>query len=114
MVVILSTHIVEDVADLCQRLAVISEGSVRLTGEPRDIVEKLQGKIWRKLIDKHELERHKEELAVISTRWVSGSIEIHAYSDEALDSGFEQVDADLKDAYFSTLNVAQAGVAEAA
>ncbi|MCP3960226.1 MAG: ABC transporter ATP-binding protein [bacterium] len=114
VVVILSTHIVEDVSDLCQRLAVISDGTVRLTGEPGEIVDKLQGKIWRKLIDKHELESHHAELAVISTRWQAGQMEIHVFSDEALDSGFEQVDADLKDAYFSTLNVAEANVAEAA
>ncbi len=114
VVVILSTHIVEDVSDLCQRLAIISQGEVQLTGEPASIVDKLQGRIWRKQIDKHELEAHKEELSVISTRWVSGRIEIHVYSGEALDSGFEQVDADLKDAYFSTLNVAAADVAEAA
>ncbi len=108
VVVILSTHIVEDVSDLCQRLAIISQGQVRLAGEPASAIEQIQGKIWRKLIDKHELESHQEELAVISTRWVSGRIEIHVFSDENLDSGFEQVDADLKDAYFSTLNVAEA------
>ncbi len=114
VVVILSTHIVEDVSDLCQRLAIISDGTVRLTGEPANAIEQIQGKIWRKLIDKHELASYRSELAVISTRWYSGRMEIHVYSDEALDSGFEQVDADLKDAYFSTLNVPEAGVAAAA
>ncbi len=108
VVVILSTHIVEDVSDLCRRMAIISEGTVRLSGEPGDVVGELQGKIWRKLIDKHELERHQQELAVISTRWVAGRNEIHVFSDQALDSGFEQVDADLKDAYFSTLKLRKA------
>lgn len=108
VVVILSTHIVEDVSDLCQRLAIISQGTVRLTGEPAHAIEQIQGKIWRKLIDKQELEGYRQELAVISTRWASGQIELHVFSDEALDAGFEQVDADLKDAYFSTLNVAEA------
>ncbi len=108
VVVILSTHIVEDVSDLCRRMAIISEGTVRLAGEPGDIVERLQGKIWRKLIDKHELAGLQQELAVISTRWDAGRTEVHVFSDQALDSGFEQVDADLKDAYFSTLNVEKA------
>ena len=108
VVVILSTHIVEDVSDLCNRLAIISEGTVRLTGEPGDVVKKLQGKIWRKLIDKHQLEGYRSELSVILTRWVAGRTEIHVFSDEALDSGFEQVEADLKDAYFSTLKVDKA------
>ncbi len=108
VVVILSTHIVEDVSDLCRRMAIISEGTVRLAGEPADVVGELQGKIWRKLIDKHELEGFQQKLSVISTRWVSGRNEIHVFSDEALDSGFEQVDADLKDAYFSTLKLQKA------
>jgi len=108
VVVILSTHIVEDVSDLCQRMAIISSGQVRLTGDPGSIIERLQGKIWRKVIDKQELENFQKEFAVISTRWYAGRLEIHVFSDEDLDSGFEQVDADLKDAYFSTLNTAEA------
>ena len=108
VVVILSTHIVEDVSDLCQRMAIISAGRVRLTGEPGSIVGQLEGKIWRKVIDKQDLAGYREELTVISTRWYAGRLEIHVFSDEALDSGFEPVDADLKDAYFSTLNAAEA------
>ncbi len=114
VVVILSTHIVEDVSDLCQRLAIISEGTVQLTGEPAGAIDRIQGKIWRKLIDKEELESHRAELTVISTRWFAGRLEIHVFSDEDLDSGFERVEADLKDAYFSTLNVTETNVAEAA
>lgn len=108
VVVILSTHIVEDVSDLCQRMAIISQGRVRLTGEPNGLVDRLQGKIWRKVIPKQDLAGYQEELAVISTRWYAGRLEIHVFSDEALDDGFEQVDPDLKDAYFSTLNTAEA------
>ncbi len=108
VVVILSTHIVEDVSDLCQRLAIISGGEVQLAGPPATAIEQIQGKIWRKLIGKDELASYKNELAVISTRWRSGQLEIHVFSDDALDSGFQTVDADLKDAYFSTLNPAEA------
>ncbi len=114
VVVILSTHIVEDVSDLCQRMAIISDGRVRLAGDPASIVGELQGRIWRKRIGKDELEDHQQDFAVISTRWAAGRIEVHVFSDEALDAGFEQVDADLKDAYFSTLKRAAAPAAEAA
>ena len=108
VVVILSTHIVDDVSDLCQRMAIISEGTLLLTGDPRTIVEELQGKVWSKLIDKADLERHQQQLAVISTRWFAGRIIIHAVSDESPRDGFETVDADLEDVYFSTLRHAEA------
>ena len=108
VVVILSTHIVDDVSDLCQRMAIISEGQVRLTGDPRTVVDDLKGKIWRKQIDKGELEEYRRDLAVISTRWYGGRLLIHVFSHEPLNQGFEPVDADLKDVYFSTLNLAEA------
>ncbi|MEM7353766.1 MAG: ABC transporter ATP-binding protein [Acidobacteriota bacterium] len=108
VVVILSTHIVEDVSDLCQRMAILAQGQVQLTGAPSTIIDKLAGKIWRKVIEKGELASYQEELTVISTRWYAGRLEIHVFSDEALDDGFEQVPPDLKDAYFSTLNLAEA------
>ena len=108
VVVILSTHIVEDVSDLCPNMAIISSGEVRLTGDPASIIEKLQGRIWRKVIDRNQLEDHQRDLAVISTRWYAGRMEIHVFSEEPLESSFELVDADLKDAYFSTLKTAAA------
>ncbi|MCP4656902.1 MAG: ABC transporter ATP-binding protein [bacterium] len=109
VVVILSTHIVDDVSDLCQRMAIISDGQVRLTGDPRTVVDDLRGKIWRKPIDKGELEQYQEDLAVISTRWYGGRLLIHVFSHEPLNQGFEPVDADLKDVYFSTLKQAEPG-----
>lgn len=80
VVVILSTHIVEDVSDLCQNLAIISLGEVLLTGDPRTVIEELQGRIWSKLIDKDELAGYQGELAVISRRWYGGKIVIHVES----------------------------------
>ena len=108
VVVILSTHIVEDVSDLCQRMAIISQGQVRLTGDPREVVAELQGRVWSKLIDKVQLTDHQQELTVISTHWHAGRIAVHVLSDEVPGVGFEKVDADLEDVYFSTLNHAEA------
>jgi len=108
VVVILSTHIVADVAELCRRMAIISEGSVLLTGDPQTVIAGLQGKIWQKMIDKNELESYKRELKVISTRWFAGSVIIHALSDDAPGTGFQPVEADLQDVYFSTLKRNQA------
>ena len=103
VVVILSTHIVEDVRDLCQAMAIISGGQVRATGEPRTLVAQLQGRIWRKLIDKSELEGYRERMPVISDRLFGGRREIHVVSDAAPEDGFESVEPNLEDVYFSTL-----------
>jgi ABC-2 type transport system ATP-binding protein len=101
VIVILSTHIVDDVADLCPSFAVISKGRVLLAGEPQAQVARLHGKIWRRVIAR---ERRDEVagLPVISTRLQSGSTVVRAYSDAALD-GFEAVEPDLEDVYFSAV-----------
>jgi ABC-type multidrug transport system ATPase subunit len=108
VVVILSTHIVADVAELCSRMAIISEGRLRLTGDPRTVMEQLRGRIWQKAIDKTELEAHRRELPVISSRWSGGRVVIHVLSEQPLDQGFEAVEADLQDVYFSTLKLQNA------
>ena len=108
VVVILSTHIVADVAELCSRLAIISEGQLLLTGDPRTVMNDLRGKIWQKAIDKGELEAHRREFPVISSRWSGGRVVIHVISDRPLDQGFEAVAADLQDVYFSTLKLRHA------
>lgn len=103
VVVILSTHIVEDVSDLCSHMAIISEGQLLLAGRPGDLIRELQGRIWRKKIGKGELESYREKVTVISTRLYEGKTMIHVLSPESPGSDFEPVDADLKDVYFSTL-----------
>ncbi len=108
VVVILSTHIVADVAELCQNMAIISEGVVLLTGDPRSVIAGLQGKIWQKVIDKNELESCRREHKVISTRWFGGRVVIHALSEAMPGEGFQPVEADLEDVYFSTLKNDQA------
>jgi ABC-2 type transport system ATP-binding protein len=108
VVVILSTHIVADVAELCSRMAIISDGCLRLTGDPRTVMDELRGRIWQKTIDKAELEEHRHEHTVISSRWLAGRVMIHVLSEEPLDHGFQPVEADLQDVYFSTLKSQQA------
>ncbi|MHC1480478.1 ABC transporter ATP-binding protein [Frateuria aurantia] len=102
-VVILSTHIVEDVTDLCPRFAVIASGQVRLSGEPREAISGLNGRVWRKIVDKSELAAHEREYTVLSTRLVGGRPVIHVLSDTPPGAGFVQVDADLEDVYFGEL-----------
>jgi ABC-2 type transport system ATP-binding protein len=107
VIVILSTHIVEDVSDLCSRMAIISHGRVLTEGEPLKAIENIEGKIWRRVIDKTELAAVQATHAVISTRLVSGKTVVHVFSDERPE-GFDAVNPSLEDVYFSTLHSAEA------
>lgn len=102
VVVILSTHIVEDVADLCPRMAVLAGGKVQLEGAPLDLITQTKGRVWRKSIRRDELETHQAQHQVISTRLFAGRTIIHILSDSPPD-GFDPVDAGLEDVYFTTL-----------
>jgi ABC-type multidrug transport system ATPase subunit len=104
IIVILSTHIVEDVSDLCSQMAIISHGRVLLTGDPTNTIEAMRGRIWKKTIAKPELASCQERFAVISTRLVAGRTVIHVLADGDPGDGFAQVDPDLEDVYFSTLS----------
>ena len=102
VVVILSTHIVDDVADLCQRMAIIAGGRIVGQGEPRALLAALQGRIWRRVVPRAEVDRYRGEHEVISTRLRGGQTLIHILADAA-PAGFEPVAAGLEDVYFSTL-----------
>jgi ABC-2 type transport system ATP-binding protein len=102
-VVILSTHIVEDVAELCSRMAIIDQGSILLEGEPLRALEGLRGRVWRKLIDRVELPRHERDYPVISTRMFAGRTVVHACHDAQPGPGFEPVEPTLEDVYFATM-----------
>jgi ABC-2 type transport system ATP-binding protein len=104
VVVILSTHIVEDVSDLCPAMAIICDGRIVSEGAPNDLVAKLKGKIWKKIIDKAELEAAKAQYKVISTRLLAGRTVIHILSDDNPGNGFTPVEGGLEDVYFSTLS----------
>jgi ABC-type multidrug transport system ATPase subunit len=106
VVIILSTHIVEDVSDLCSRMAIISHGQVLLTGVPREIIDALQGSIWEKAVAKNELPEYQSRYQVISTRLFAGRTLIHVFSSRHPGDGFEAVPADLEDVYFHTLKAA--------
>ena len=104
VVVILSTHIVEDVTELCPRMAIIAEGQVRLTGEPHESIRSLEGRVWRRAIDKAALPQYRERMAVLSTRLSGGTTLIHVLADDRPEPGFESVPADLEDVYFGQLH----------
>ena len=104
VVVILSTHIVEDISDLCSRMAIISQGRVQLTGEPIRVIDALRGKVWRKRVAREQLAEHERNLAVISTRLVAGMTVIHVVAETRPDASFEEVAPDLEDVYFNALD----------
>jgi len=102
-VVILSTHIVEDVSELCTNMAIINKGEILLEAQPLRAVADLKGRIWRKLIEKHTLPDLEKEQQVISTKLLSGRTMVHIYSHNLPGDGFEMVAPDLEDVYFSTM-----------
>ena len=102
IVVILSTHIVDDVADLCPRMAVLANGRVQLEGAPLDLIAQAKGRVWKKTIDREEVDAHQSQYQIISTRLFAGRTIIHILADSA-PAGFEPVNAGLEDVYFTTL-----------
>jgi ABC-2 type transport system ATP-binding protein len=103
VVVILSTHIVEDVSDLCHRMAVLADGRVQLEGAPQELIHSTRGRIWMKVVDRGELARYREQYEILSTRLFAGRTVLHVLSDRDPGNGFTSVDAGLQDVYFSTL-----------
>jgi len=103
VIVILSTHIVQDVMELCTNMAIIHEGRVLFAGVPEDAVGELTGKIWQKSIQKPEMKDFEERYRVISSKLIAGRPLIHVYSAEAPGDGFQPVPADLEDVFFSRI-----------
>src|SRR5687767_2960079 len=99
-VVILSTHIVEDVSELCTKMAIIDEGEILLEAEPLGAVAGLRGRVWRRVISKEELGTLEREHAVISTKLLAGRTLVHVYSDTSPGPGFDSAEPDLEDVYF--------------
>lgn len=102
-VVILSTHIVSDVSDLCRSMAIINKGQVVLTGDPLTVMHSLRGRVWKKMIEKAELKELQAREHVISSRLFAGKTVVHVLADAAPDGGYEAVDPDLEDVYFSNI-----------
>lgn len=107
VVIILSTHIVEDVADLCPRMAVLAGGKIQLEGAPAELMQRLENRVWKKAIDKEAVEDHRERFEIISTRLFAGKTVIHVLSDRRPGEGFTPVNGGLEDVYFSTLSASR-------
>ena len=103
IIVILSTHIVDDVKELCRQMAIIHLGEVLLTGSPERLINRIKGKIWEKIIKKQEFDAYDSRLSIILTRLFAGNVLIHVLSDAPPDPGFESVRPELEDVYFSTI-----------
>ena len=104
IIVILSTHIVEDVSDLCSNMAIINRGELKLAGKPSQLIDNLNGKIWEKRIEKSSIQDYKTKHNVISSRLFAGKPLIKVLTDKIPDSEFASVAPNLEDVYFSTIN----------
>ena len=111
VVVILSTHIVEDVTDLCPQMAVIVKGQVLVQGEPQAAIDTLRDKVWRRTVSAEALPGYQERLNVLRTRLVGGKPQIHVYADSQPDDGFIAVEPNLEDVYFLHVRAASRAAA---
>jgi ABC-type multidrug transport system ATPase subunit len=103
IIVILSTHIVDDVKELCTDMAIIHDGKLILSDQPQNAIEKIKGKVWSKRIEKNQLPDYNQKYTVISSKLVAGIPEIHVLSDSKPDDSFKPVDVDLEDVFFSQI-----------
>lgn len=106
VIVILSTHIVQDVKELCTSMAIIDQGKLLYSGTPEDAEKSLVGRVWQKSVAKTDLPALEKQLRVISTKLVAGRPLVHVLSDSAPGDGFQLVAPDLEDVFFSRLQVA--------
>ncbi|WP_234734908.1 ABC transporter ATP-binding protein [Tellurirhabdus bombi] len=104
VIVILSTHIVQDVMELCSNMAIIHKGQVLYSGSPQNAVSQLQGNIWEKSISKNELADYQQQYRIISNKLVAGKPLIHVYSESIPGEGFQPAQPDLEDVFFSTID----------
>jgi len=102
-VIILSTHIVDDVKEICSNMAIINKGEVKYQGQPLDALEAVKGKIWERQVSKAEAEAWAEHYKIVSSKLAEGMIDLHVWSESKLE-GFDRVEADLEDVYFAVIN----------
>ena len=114
VVMMLSTHIVEDVTELCPRMAMIVKGEVLLQGEPQAAIDMLKDKVWRKRVSKAALPEYQQRFNVLSSRLVAGQPQINVHADSQPDDGFVQVEPDLEDVYFLKIHSHQSDMAAVA
>ena len=104
VIVILSTHIVEDVSDLCSKMAIIKDGKVKLVGEPLTLVKDLKAQVWTGLVTKKDFKTVKDDHQVISSKLSMGKVQIRVLNDHEPIEGFKQVNPEIEDLYFATIN----------
>jgi len=102
-IVILSTHIVDDVSDLCSRMAIIDRGEIRLEGEPQAAIAELRGRVWTRAVERGELAAYQQAHHVISTKLAGGRTLVRVYAEAAPEAGFEPAQATLEDVYFAAM-----------
>ena len=104
IIVILSTHIVQDVRELCTQMAILDKGKVLFSGNTDDALQQIKGKVWERKVDKAELSQFQNEYKIISSKLVGGKPLIHAFSDNDLNNGFTRAEENLEDVFFVKLN----------
>lgn len=103
IIVILSTHIVDDVKDLCNRMVIVNKGTIMFEGTPSGAIETVKNKIWVKEISREEINEYRQQMKVISSHMADGRLLIHVHSENQPDQSFQQITAGLEDVYFSTI-----------
>ena len=104
VIVILSTHIVDDVSDLCNDMAIILNGELKLSGKPLELIKRLEGKVWQGLVEKDIAETLEDDERLISSRLYMGKVKVRLLSDDEPMSGFKLHEPEIEDLYFATIN----------
>ena len=104
VIVILSTHIVDDVSDLCNDMAIILNGELKLSGKPLELIKRLEGKVWQGLVEKDIAETLEDDERLISSRLYMGKVKVRLLSDDEPMSGFKLYEPEIEDLYFATIN----------
>jgi ABC-type multidrug transport system ATPase subunit len=104
IILILSTHIVQDVRELCTQMAIMDKGKVLFSGNTDDALLQIRGKVWERKVNKSELPQFQNEYKIISNKLVGGKPLIHAFSETELGNGFVKAEENLEDVFFAKLN----------
>jgi ABC-2 type transport system ATP-binding protein len=107
VIIILSTHIVDDVTELCSNMAIMNLGKMVYQGTPQTVISELNGKVWQKIIERNEIAEYQSNFTVISDKMVAGKPLIHVLSDSNPGTGFKSVPPGLEDVFFSKINVSE-------
>ena len=104
VIVILSTHIVDDVRELCTKMAIMNAGQIVYQGTPQNAIDELSGRVFRRIVAREELETYANNYSIISNKMVGGQPLIHVFSETNPENGFELVKPNLEDVFFSRIN----------